>query len=54
MNNQKENSLILTGNAMISKENYVITLCFQLENGTKRGKSCDIAITKKQLTRNAA
>jgi len=46
---QKENDLVLTGNAMITKPNYVITLCFQIEDGTKRGKSCDISITKNQL-----
>jgi len=46
---QKENNLILTGNAMITKPNYVITLCFQIEDGTRRGKSCDISITKNQL-----
>jgi hypothetical protein len=49
MNYQKENSLVLTGNAMITKPNYVITLCFQLEDGTRRGKSWDISITKTQL-----
>ena len=46
---QKENSIILTGNAMITKPNYVITLCFHIENGTRKGKSYDISITKKQL-----
>ena len=49
MKYQKENSLILTGNAMITKPNYVVTLCFQIENGTRKGKSCDISITKNQL-----
>jgi tRNA A-37 threonylcarbamoyl transferase component Bud32 len=49
MNYQKENNLVLTGNAMITKPNYVITLCFQLEDGTRKGKSCDISITKNQL-----
>jgi hypothetical protein len=34
---------------MITKPNYVITLCFQIEDGTKKGKSCDISITKNQL-----
>jgi hypothetical protein len=29
--------------------NYIITLCFQIEDGTKRGESCDISITKNQL-----
>jgi hypothetical protein len=46
---QKENSIILTGNAMITQPNYVVTLCFQIEDGTKTGKSCDISITKNQL-----
>jgi len=49
MNYQKENDLVLTGNAMITKPNYVITLCFQIEDGTRRGRSCDISITKNQL-----
>jgi hypothetical protein len=49
MKYQKENSIILTGNAMITKPNYVITLCFQIEDGTRRGKSCDISLTKNQL-----
>ena len=49
MKYQKENSIILTGNAMITKPNYVITLCFQIEDGTRRGKSCDISITKNKL-----
>jgi hypothetical protein len=51
MKYQKENSIILTGNAMITKPNYVITLCFQIEDGTRRGKSCDISLTKNQLER---
>ena len=45
---QRENDLVLTGNAMITKPNYVITLCFQISDGT-RGKSLDISITKNQL-----
>jgi len=49
MKYQKENGLVLTGNAMITKPNYVITLCFQIEDGTRRGKTCDISITKNQL-----
>jgi tRNA A-37 threonylcarbamoyl transferase component Bud32 len=49
MNYQKENGLVLTSDAMITKPNYVITLCFQIEDGTRRGKSCDISITKNQL-----
>lgn len=49
MNYQKENGLVLTGNAMITKASYVITLCFQIEDGTRKGKSCDISITKNQL-----
>ncbi len=49
MKYQKENSIILTGNAMITKPNYVITLCFQIEDRTKKGKSCDISLTKNQL-----
>ena len=34
---------------MITKNNYVITLCFQLENGTRLGKTCDISLTKNQI-----
>jgi len=34
---------------MITQPNYVITLCFQIEDGTRKGKSYDISITKKQL-----
>ena len=34
---------------MITKNNYVITLCFQLENGTRLGKICDISLTKNQI-----
>jgi hypothetical protein len=34
---------------MITQPNYVITLYFQIEDGTRRGKSCDISITKNQL-----
>lgn len=49
MKYQKESSLVLTGNATITKPNYVITLCFQIEDGTRRGKSCNISMTKKQL-----
>jgi len=49
MKYQKENSIILTENAMITQPNYVVTLCFQIEDGTKKGKSCDISITKNQL-----
>jgi tRNA A-37 threonylcarbamoyl transferase component Bud32 len=49
MKYQKKNSIILTGNAMITKPSYVITLCFQIEDGTNRGESCDISITKNQL-----
>jgi len=49
MKYQKENSLILTGNAMITKPSYVITLCFQIEDGTRKGKTCNISITKNQL-----
>lgn len=47
---QKENSLVLTGNnAIITNPDYVITLCFQIEDGSRRGKTCDISITKNQL-----
>ena len=49
MKYQKKDSIILTENAMITKPNYVITLCFQIENGTRRGESCDISLTKNQL-----
>lgn len=50
MKYQKKNSLVLTGNnTIITNRDYVITLCFQIEDGTKRGKSCDISITKNQL-----
>lgn len=34
---------------MITKPNYVITLSFQIEDGTRTGKSCDISMTKNQL-----
>jgi hypothetical protein len=34
---------------MINDPKYVITLCFQLEDGSKWGKPCDISLTKNQL-----
>jgi hypothetical protein len=34
---------------MINDPKYVITLCFQVENGSKWGKPCDISLTKNQL-----
>lgn len=49
MHYQKENSLVLTGDAMITKPHYVITLCFQIEDGTAAGKSIDVSMTKYQL-----
>jgi hypothetical protein len=49
MKYQKRNSTVRTGNAMIKKEGYVITLCFQIDNDTPRGESCDISLTKNQL-----
>ena len=50
MYQQKEGYLILTGNnAIITNPDYVVTLCFQIEDGSKRGKSCDISMTKKQV-----
>ena len=50
MYQQKEGYLILTGNnGIITNPDYVVTLCFQIEDGSKRGKSCDISMTKKQV-----
>ena len=50
MYQQKKGCLILTGNSeIITNPDYVVTLCFQIEDGTRRGKSCDISITKNQL-----
>ena len=46
---QKESCRVLTGNLMINDPKYVITLCFQVENGSKWGKPCDISLTKNQL-----
>jgi hypothetical protein len=34
---------------MINDPKYVITLCFQVEDGSKWGKPCDISLTKNQL-----
>jgi hypothetical protein len=34
---------------MINDPKYFITLCFQVEDGSKWGKPCDISITKNQL-----
>lgn len=49
MKYQKKNSLVKTGNAMIKKEGYVVTLCFQVDNETQRGESYDISLTQNQL-----
>ena len=46
---QKENCRVLTGNLMINDPKYVITLCFQVENGSKWGKPYNISLTKNQL-----
>ena len=46
---QKENCRVLTGNLMIKDPKYTITLCFQIEDGSKWGKPCDISLTKNQL-----
>jgi hypothetical protein len=46
---QKESCRILTGNLMINDPKYVITLCFQIEDGSKWGKPCDISLTENQL-----
>jgi hypothetical protein len=34
---------------MINNPKYCITLCFQVEDGSKWGKPCDISLTKNQL-----
>jgi len=34
---------------MIKDPKYTITLCFQIEDGSKWGKPCDISLTKNQL-----
>jgi len=46
---QQESCRVLTGNLMINNPKYVITLCFQVEDGSKWGKPCDISLTKNQL-----
>jgi hypothetical protein len=46
---QKEDCRVLTGNLMIKDPKYTITLCFQIEDGSKWGKPCDISLTKSQL-----
>jgi len=46
---QKENCRVLTGNLMIKDPRYIVTLCFQIEDGSKWGKPCDISLTENQL-----
>ena len=46
---QKENCRVLTGAMMIADPRYAITLCFQVEDGSRWGKHFDISITKSQL-----
>ena len=46
---QKENCRVLTGSMMIKDPRYIVTLCFQIEDGSKWGKPCDISLTENQL-----
>ena len=46
---QKENCRVLTGAIMITDPRYNITLCFQVEDGSRWGKPFDISLTKNQL-----
>jgi hypothetical protein len=34
---------------MIKDPRYIVTLCFQIEDGSKWGKPCDISLTENQL-----
>ena len=34
---------------MIKYPRYIVTLCFQIEDGSKWGKLCDISLTENQL-----